>query len=81
MDISELPIAYLYLIYISIYIWVMRTFKDLNKFARYIAPLLATAGSLYIIWGAMQKDMFIVFSIILALIIAVGYFLSREKVA
>ncbi|MGL1892592.1 MAG: APC family permease [Spirochaetaceae bacterium] len=79
MDISELPIAYLYLIYIAIYIWVIRTFKELNIFARFIAPLLATAGSLYIIWGAMQKDMFIIFSIILLLTILVGYFLSGKK--
>lgn len=82
MDISELPIAFLYVIYIAIYIWVMRTFTDLGVFSRYAAPLLAGCGSLYIIWGAIQKDMFIHFSIITVSIAVVGYVLmnaSAEK--
>lgn len=72
MDISELPIAFLYVIYISIYIWVMRTFTDLGSFSRFLCPLLAAAGSLYIIWGAVQKDMFLHFLVISLIIVAVG---------
>lgn len=75
MDISELPIAFLYVIYISIYIWVMKTFTDLNPFSRFVCPLLAAAGSLYIIWGAIQKDMFIHFLVIALAIIGVGMIL------
>lgn len=72
MDISELPIAFLYVIYISLYAWVMRTFTDLGAFSRYICPALAGAGSLYIIWGAVQKDMFIHFLILTLAIIGAG---------
>lgn len=79
MDISELPIAFLYVIYISIYIWVMRKFKELNLFSRYIAPGLATAGSLYIIWGAMHKDMFITFTIVVIIIYAAGILLRGKS--
>ncbi len=77
MDISELPIAFLYVIYISIYIWVMKTFTDLGVFSRYACPLMAGAGSLYIIWGAIQKDMFMHFLIISLLILALGYMLMK----
>jgi APA family basic amino acid/polyamine antiporter len=80
MDISELPIAFLYVIYIAIYIWVMRTFTDLGVFSRYIAPLLAGCGSLYIIWGATQKDMFAHFCIITLLIAGAGYVLMNGSI-
>ncbi len=85
MDISELPIAFLYVIYISLYIWVMRTFNNLGFLSRYVAPLLAGAGSIYIIWGATQKAMFIHFTIIALIIAGAGYLLinssKREKFA
>ncbi|MEE4241574.1 MAG: amino acid permease [Desulfopila sp.] len=79
MDISELPIAFLYLIYIAIYIWVMRTFTDLGMFGRFIAPLLAGCGSMYIIWGAVQKDMFLSFFILALVIGGAGYRLMNAS--
>lgn len=72
MDISELPIAFLYVIYISLYIFVMKSFNDLGFFSRFVAPFLAGCGSLYIIWGAVQKDMFIHFLILTAIIVICG---------
>ncbi|HBG20393.1 MAG TPA: amino acid permease [Desulfobulbaceae bacterium] len=80
MDISELPIAFLYVIYISLYIWVMRRFTDLGTFSRYGAPLLAGAGSLYIIWGAIQKDLFLQFFLLTLVIVLAGLpFMRGEK--
>ncbi|MBG0791598.1 MAG: amino acid permease [Desulfovibrionaceae bacterium] len=76
MDISELPIAFLYVIYISLYIWVARTFTDLGAFSRRVCPVLAGAGSVYIIWGAVQKDMFLHFLVLSALILGAGYALK-----
>jgi APA family basic amino acid/polyamine antiporter len=73
MDTSELPIAMLYAIYVAIYIWIMRTFKDGNVFQRYIAPALSLLGSLYIIYAAVQKDMFLVFFGITVAILVFGY--------
>jgi APA family basic amino acid/polyamine antiporter len=72
MDISELPIAFLYVIYISLYVWVMKTFTDLGAFNRFACPLLAGAGSLYIIWGAVQKPMFTHFLTLSLLILVAG---------
>ena len=78
MDISELPIAFLYVIYISIYIWVMKTFTDLGGFSRYGCPAMAGAGSLYIIWGAVQKDMFTHFLVISLIILGAGFKLMKS---
>lgn len=72
MDISELPIAFLYVIYISLYIWVMRRFKGLGPLSRFAAPVMAGIGSLYIIWGAIQKDMFIHFFLLTLTIVVAG---------
>lgn len=79
MDISELPIAFLYVIYISLYIWVMRGFRGLGPLSRYVAPFLAGIGSLYIIWGAIQKDMFIQFVILSLAIMVVGLPFMRKR--
>lgn len=79
MDISELPIAFLYVIYTSLYVWIMRCFKELNFFDRFVAPFLAIIGSIYIIWGAIQKDMFIMFTIILIAVQLLGIFLMGRK--
>ena len=79
MDISELPIAFLYVIYISLYIWVMRRFTDLGTFSRYGAPLLAGAGSLYIIWGAIQKDLFLQFFLLTLVIVLAGLPFMRSQ--
>ncbi len=81
MDISELPIAFLYVIYISLYFWVMRRFTDLGICSRYITPMLAGAGSLYIIWGAIQKDMFLHFLLLTAAIIAAGLPFMRRRIS
>jgi APA family basic amino acid/polyamine antiporter len=79
MDISELPIAFLYVIYISLYIWVMKTFTDLGSFNRYACPFLAGAGSLYIIWGAIQKAMFLHFLVLSLAILVAGVLLMHGK--
>jgi APA family basic amino acid/polyamine antiporter len=79
MDISELPIAFLYVIYISLYVWVMKKFSGLGTMSRFVAPVLAGAGSLYIIWGAIQKDMFIHFFLLTFVILLAGLPFMRQK--
>ncbi|QJB58223.1 amino acid permease [Pseudodesulfovibrio sp. zrk46] len=79
MDVSELPIAFLYVIYLSIYLWVMRTFTDLGVIGRFVAPALAACGSLYIIWGASQKDMFITFVVVTLIIAGAGVALMNSS--
>ena len=78
-SISELPIAFLYVIYIAFCIWVMREYRDLGPFSRFLAPLLAATESVYITWGAIQKDMFIHFVIITAAIMMSGLPFMQAK--
>ena len=78
MDISELPIAFLYAIYLAIYLWVMRSFAEGSWRTRYGAPAAAAAGSLYIIIGAVQKDLFLAFLLITLAILGIGAALRRE---
>ncbi len=79
LDFSELPIVFLYVIYIAIYIWYMRTFTDLGVVSRYIVPTLASIGSLYMIWGASKKDMFFTFFIIFLVVMGVGILLNKKS--
>ncbi len=80
MDISELPIAFLYVIYISLYFYVIRTFDDVGPLSRFVAPVLAGIGSCYIIWGAIHKAMFIHFFVltVIALIIGLPYMSAKK---
>ncbi len=79
MDISELPIAFLYVIYLALYLWVMRSFASEGLFAQYIAPALAGLGSLYIIWGAIHKDMIVQFVVVTLVILLVGRVLMKGE--
>ncbi len=72
MDISELPIAFLYVIYISLYVYVIRTFNDVGPLSRFVAPVLAGAGSCYIIWAAIHKAMFVHFFVLTMITLVVG---------
>ena len=78
MDISELPIALQYAIFIGVYVYIIRSFKEESTFNRYIAPLLASAGSLYIVYAAVQKDLFIVFMGIMVILALIGFIIDRQ---
>ncbi|MFP4078331.1 MAG: APC family permease [Candidatus Izemoplasmataceae bacterium] len=79
IDTSELPVAFLYAIYIAVYVWIMRTYKEGNVFKRFIAPLLSTAGSIYIMFAAVQKDMFLIFVMIVAVVLLIGLATERTN--
>jgi APA family basic amino acid/polyamine antiporter len=79
IDTSELPIALLYSVYIAIYIWLMRTFKELNIIQRFIVPSFAILGSLFIIFSAVQKDLFIYFLLTTVIILVIGYLIDNKK--
>ena len=80
MDISELPIATLYGIYIFFYIWIMRTATDLNFFNRFLMPLMALAGAGFMVYSGLQLDLSLVFIGIIALALVVATGLTKLKV-
>ncbi len=71
VDISELPIALIYGIYIVIYIAYMLKMKDLYYVKRFIIPFFALAGALIIVYGGLSKP-----SVIIDLGISVFVFIS-----
>ena len=74
MDTSVLTIVFLYASFIIVYINILKNFTELNAFKRYVVPVIATIGALYLIYGAFISDpvMFLYFSIIVFVILAVG---------
>ncbi len=49
---DELSIAFIYAIYIFVYIWMMKTGKEMKVFNRYIMPILATLCALLLVFAA-----------------------------
>ena len=74
MDTSVLTIVFLYASFILVYYNIIKNFNELGVFKRYIIPILATIGALYLIYGAFISDpmMFVYFTIIVSVILLVG---------
>jgi basic amino acid/polyamine antiporter, APA family len=79
MDTSELPIALLYGLFISLYVWMMVSFKAESVLRRFVFPGLAIAGSIFIVIAAVQKDLFFVFLLITAVFLLVGFLVNRTN--
>lgn len=79
LDTSELPIALQYSVYVAIYIWLMRTFTELNVVKRFIIPGLAAVGAIFIIVASVQKDLFIYFLLVTVLLLVIGYLIDNKK--
>ncbi len=66
MDTSILSIVFLGFSYLMIYSNIVRNYKDLNVWNRYVVPSLAAFGAGYLIYGAYKSDpkMFFYFSVL-----------------
>ncbi|MFA6889889.1 MAG: amino acid permease [Bacilli bacterium] len=49
---DELSIAFIYAVYIAVYVWMIKTGKNLNIFNRYIMPILAILCALLLVFAA-----------------------------
>lgn len=56
VDISIFPIIFLYSFYVIIYIYIIKTYKDLNVFKRFVVPIISIIGSSYLIYGAYSSS-------------------------
>ncbi len=71
-DISEISICMLYMLYIILYVAVIRLCKKgeiKNKFFGYVVPALAIVGSLIIFSGAVTSMIFLLYAAICAVFI------------
>lgn len=81
MDTSILPIVFLYASYIVVYVFVSRKLSDLNVFDRYVVPVVASLGALYLVYGAFTSDekMFLYFALLVVVISAFGVLTYQRK--
>ncbi|MFA9398135.1 MAG: APC family permease [Clostridiaceae bacterium] len=80
IGLDEIPIVLVYGLYILLYFWYMKNFKDLNKWKRFGRPILATLGALVILYGGITNpsigiNLFICFIVILS-----GLFFYRKQI-
>ena len=79
-DPTELPIVTIYPFYIPIFFRMM-TKKDFKGFQRYVAPVLAILGSIFIVIAAVQAHgkMIPGYLVIFAIIMAIGLLCMKRK--
>lgn len=83
-DVSEIAIVFSYLTYIILYIKILKMYKDkivTDKLRGFIAPILATVGSVIILIGGVISSPFYIISFLVfcALVFILGYVLNKTK--
>lgn len=80
-DMTELPIITIYAAYIPIFIMLIKREKDLGVFKRFIAPIIAICGCLFmIVAGVFSHKMAAVwYMIVFVVIMLVGVFFSKSR--
>ena len=80
-DSSELPIVTIYAMYLPIFIMFMKKESDLSTFKRFVMPILALAGSIFMIVAACfaHRMAVVAYLIIFAAVMLLGIFFSKEK--
>ena len=80
-DASELPIVTSYFLYIPIFFMMLFKLKGVNAFKRYIAPLIAVIGCVFMMVATVysHKKFVIGYLILFIVINAVGMMFSGEK--
>lgn len=82
LDISEISICVLYLLYIILYVAVIRLYKKgeiKSKFLGLVAPILAIVGSLIIFSGSVVKLAFIIYVLVCFAFILAAYLFYRKN--
>ena len=80
-DSSELPIITIYMLYLPIFIMWIKKATDENTMRRYVTPILAICGSLFMIYASIMGHGIACFwyLIVFAAVMAVGFAFSKEK--
>lgn len=81
LDFSELPVVTTYALYIPIFIWLVKEIKDLNFFQRFVIPILAIIGSLFMIFATVISHgvkQVIIYVCIFSIIILLGLLFKKN---
>lgn len=77
--IDEIPIVLIYAFYILLYLWYMKNYKELNLWNRFILPVLAIIGSLFILYGGITKPSIGVYLVVSLAMVFLGLFFYRNE--
>ncbi|SKC76827.1 APC family permease [Maledivibacter halophilus] len=82
-DSSELPIVTIYALYIPIFINIIKKEKDFNFFNRYIMPVAALAGCVFMIVAACfsHRMAVVAYLIIFAIVMAIGTMFGQKQIS
>lgn len=77
-DGSELTIVTIYLLYLPIFVNIIRKEKDFNLMQRYVGPILSIIASLFMIYASYisHSETVLYYSVIFLIIMTVGYVLK-----
>jgi len=80
-DMTELPIVTIYAAYIPIFLAIIKKGNDLDAFKRYVAPILAICGCLFMIVAACfaHKIAVVWYLITFVVIMIIGSFFYKTK--
>ncbi|MDD7493432.1 MAG: APC family permease [Eubacteriales bacterium] len=80
-DSSELPIITIYMLYLPIFVMWIKKATDESAMRRYVLPILAICGSLFMIYASIMGHGIACFwyLIVFAAVMAVGFAFSKEK--
>ncbi len=78
IGLDEIPIVMIYGLYIFLYVWYMREFKDLGFIKRFVIPICATMGSLIILYGGVTNPSIGMYLIISVLVLLLGLVFYRS---
>lgn len=80
-DSSELPIITIYMLYLPIFVMWIKKATDETATRRYVLPLLAICGSLFMIYASIMGHGIACFwyLIVFAAVMAIGFAFSKEK--
>lgn len=82
-DVSEISIVTNYAGFILMYAAVIKLAKKgeiKNKFMGYVVPILATVGSLFILYGGLQNPLFLYYVAFCILVVVVALVYYKKKV-
>lgn len=81
IGLDEIPIVMIYGLYIFLYVWYMREFKDLGFVKRFVLPICATFGSLIILYGGITNPSIGFYLIVSVAVLLLGLLFYRHEEA
>lgn len=76
--LDEIPIVLIYGMYMFLYVYYIKTFKDLNVIKRYLVPFCAMLGSGVILYGGMTNPSIGIYLVISLIVLILGLLFYRK---